>query len=891
MTKTLQIIITLFIISLTNITVFGQNSHINAEKGKADITSIDFNAQIILLNGEWEFYPNKLYTPKDFSNKKTIEPIFIKIPSLWNQKENISIFNSGQGFGTYRITLKTENKKELLAINLNRVQSAYKLWINNKFIAEKGLVGVNKYMMKPHWSSANYSFLKENNSVEIILQVSNFYHKKGGIENNIKLSTPENINNSTQNIMNFDILLLGAILIMGLYHLELFLLRKKDISSLFFSLTMIFSATFTLTTGEIIFSAIFPHAPWEILLKTNYISNYARLIFFMLFLRSIFPQQYNNKPVTAVIYVGFLMIIFVTFTPAILYTKTLIVFLLTTALGLILILIGIIKATIKKLHGAKYSLFGIIILLITAANDFLLEFQMLETISMATIGFFVFVFLQSYMLSMKTSAKYLEIKKITDQLLILGKIKDGFLSSDYSEINKPFEIIKDVVKADRTVLLLKENENWILSADLNGKMNTEFTQTNPFENENQIIPSRFITEKAYNTKQSILLERKKNDEKDIGYLSKNNITNAYIMPVKENENVSAILILENKKQENIFNENTIKTLQIIESQIYTFVDTYKLYTQIKEINESLERKVIVRTKEIVEQNNELEIQRTEIEQKNNNLNTAYSEMKQKNKEVEDSINYARKIQNSILPDSKSIKRLFPSSFILYKPKDILSGDFYWADSFIHQNKEIIYFTVADCTGHGVPGSLMSIVGNNLLYDTIKNDHIFDTDQILNSLQTKISKRLNRDMAGINFNDTIDMVLIAYYIDEKIIRFSAARNSLIHISDNIFTEYKGEKKSVGEANKKIQQNIEGFSSYSIKIKAGDKIYLFTDGFIDQIGGQHDRKFMKNNFFELIQQTAKQPFENQLSTLSKKLLSWQGTNRQTDDILIAGIEFKY
>ena len=863
----------------------GQTVYINASKGKADLTSADFNKKTYYLDSKWEFYPNKLYVPEDFVIDKLDEVKYVNVPGLWNNKENKSLFSSGEGYGTYRIVIKTDNKKELLAININRIQSAYKIWINNKFIGETGTVGVNRYTMKPKWTSSNYIFLKEKDQIEIIIQVSNFYHKKGGIENSIILSNPQNINESTQHVLIFDIFLLGVILMMGLYHFGLFLLRSKDISTLFFSLTMIFSAIFSITTGEILFSTLFPSASWEILIKTNYISNYARLLFFILFLRSLFRAEYNSKVIPVIIYIGMAMILFTILTPARLYTNTLIVFLILIGISSFFIMRGIIRATIKKLDGALLSLIGITFLFITAANDILLEFNIIKTITLATLGFFVFVFFQSHMLSLQTAGKYVEVNKITQQLVTLGQIKDGFLSSNYMEINKPIDILKNIINADRAILIIYEDEKWIIKYD-----NKEENINNQiFNNNTRKLITEQIAEEVITLQQNIIINKDIAQENDGKYMTENDINNVFIMPLKEKGNVLAMLVFENKKGKDIFNENIINILMLAESQISMFIDTHLIYTQINELNENLEEKVASRTSEIVKQNDILELQRNKIEEKNKNLNDAYSDIKIKNKEVEDSINYAKKIQNSILPDSKSIKQIFPESFILYKPKDILSGDFYWADTFTVNNEEIIFMTIADCTGHGVPGSLMSIVGNNLLYDSIMIEKTYDTAKILDKLQEKISHRLNRDIDKYKFRDSIDLALIAFNPKRNTIQYSGARNPLIHVRDNKLVEYVANKKSVGETNARIKEKIKNFTSKTIEIQKGDVIFMFTDGYVDQIGGKYNRKFMKKDFYKLLSEISQLSETSQHNILSKTLINWQNENKQTDDILITGIKF--
>ncbi len=857
--------------------VFGQSDSIKNSKGVLNLERFDFSKNTYNLDCKWEFYPNKFLTPLDFnSDKNKPEPIYISVPGLWNSNENKHIFGSGEGYGTYHLKIKTKNNKELLAININRIQSSYKLWINSKMYSEQGKVGVNQSLSKPAWSSENYHFFKENSEIEIVIQVANFYHKKGGIENSITIGSSEIIDYTGNKIFGFDIFLVGVILMMGFYHMGMYFLRPKDISALFFSLTMIFSATFSLTTGEIIFTNIFPNLPWEILIKTNYISNYSRLIFFLLFLSSLFPTEYPKKLIRIFKYLIGIIIFLIIFLPAKIYTQTLFIFLIIALISVIIIIAGIIKATYKNLSGAKFSLVGTIFLVSTGVNDLLLEYHIINTISLATLGFFVFVFLQSYMLSLKTSSKYEEERKITKHLSKLSELKDSFLTSNYFEIFKPLEILKNIVEAERIVLIVNENEEWFIKADINEKASSYELQN--FDSVTEILNLGFDKDIAMQTiikKEQSLIQNPKKE--------------TLFFPLKDNESVSALIILENNKKDFIFNSEILKLIESTEYQFVTFINTYKIYNQISEINTNLEDKVHTRMSEILEQNEILEKQRDEIEKRNSLLNSAYNRVKLSNLEINDGINYAKKIQNSLLPDKKDVKNLFPKSLIMYKPKDVLSGDFYWTDNILINGKENLFFAVADCTGHGVPGSLMSIVGNNLLSDTIISEKIYDTAEILNSTHSKIIKRLNKEVNGTKFNDTIDIAIIKYIPAENTLQFSGARHPLLLIRNNELIEYKADKKSIGEIRRNQNTEKSTFSSIIIDIKKEDKIFLFSDGYEDQIGGKHVRKFLKKNLLDLILEINSIPFEKQHKILSETLTKWQGNNIQTDDILIAEIEF--
>ena len=325
---------------------------------------------------------------------------------------------------------------------------------------------------------------------------------------------------------------------------------------------------------------------------------------------------------------------------------------------------------------------------------------------------------------------------------------------------------------------------------------------------------------------------------------------------------------------------------MVSSQVSVLTDNYFIYSELQELNSNLEEIVEIRTAEVTQQKEELEAQRDEIEQQNSYLNNANLEISEKNKEITDSIRYAQRIQSSILPELGTIYEIFPDSFILYKPKEVLSGDFYWASE--TQNGEFI-FVVADCTGHGVPGALMSIIGNDLLNYAVKEQNLSLPSEILDSLQKNIKIRLKQTDRYSESKDGMDISIINYNSQKSLIQFSGAMNSLFLIQDNILTEIKADRMSIGGAvHAKIAAGRK-FNNHEINITEGDSFYLFSDGYPDQLGGTHTRKFMKKRFKELLVKINQFPANQQYEILEEALSVWQGEGSQNDDILVAGIKF--
>lgn len=288
--------------------------------------------------------------------------------------------------------------------------------------------------------------------------------------------------------------------------------------------------------------------------------------------------------------------------------------------------------------------------------------------------------------------------------------------------------------------------------------------------------------------------------------------------------------------------------------------------RLKSAKQELENTVIERTSEIVKQNHEIQKQKDIVEIKN--------------KDITDSINYAKRIQDTILPPDNEIKKLLPESFILFMPKDILSGDFYWIDEI--DNKILV--AAADCTGHGVPGALMSIVGNNILNQAINEHKISKPSEILNELNSGVTNTLRQKNEESKVKDGMDIVLLSIDKETNSVEFAGANNPLYYISNHELNMVKGDKFPIGIF---IGEELKSFTNNKIQLKKGDCLYLFTDGFADQFGGPNGKKFKYNQFKITLLEMHHLPMATQREKLYQTLKSWQGENEQVDDILVIGI----
>ncbi len=277
------------------------------------------------------------------------------------------------------------------------------------------------------------------------------------------------------------------------------------------------------------------------------------------------------------------------------------------------------------------------------------------------------------------------------------------------------------------------------------------------------------------------------------------------------------------------------------------------------VNLELEDKVRERTQEI-------RLQKEQIEKQN--------------KEIKYSFDYAKRIQSTVLPPSDVFETLFAEHFIFFKPKDIVSGDFYW----ISQKENKIIITASDCTGHGVPGSLMSMLGITMLHEIVNEKDFSRSDEILNELRINIARTLKQEGRPGEQKDGMDMALLIYDRNTGELEFSGANNPMYIIRDGKMIEYKGNNMPVA-----YYDNMTNFTRHTIQLKKGDRVYLFTDGFPDQFGGPDGKKYKYKPFKELLLEVHDRSMEEQRRILSMVFDEWKGSLDQIDDVLVMGLRF--
>jgi len=289
--------------------------------------------------------------------------------------------------------------------------------------------------------------------------------------------------------------------------------------------------------------------------------------------------------------------------------------------------------------------------------------------------------------------------------------------------------------------------------------------------------------------------------------------------------------------------------------------------------------ILEKNSELNSQNEEIAAQRDEIMVQKEFVENQRDKIILQKKQITDSLHYARRIQSAIMQSKTNLEDFFTEIFIWLEPRDIVSGDFYWFHKF--ENK--ILLAVADCTGHGVPGAFMSLLGINSLKEIVINEKVSTPNLVLKRLREIIKISLNQSIEGNDPKDGMDIAFCSFDLENSILEFSGANNTIYLIRNHEFKQFEVVRNPIG-----IYINEKDFVNHEIILQKSDVIYLFTDGYYSQFGGEKDEKFKVNRFRELIMSIHTQNILEQKKCLTNTFNNWKGNKNQIDDILIIGIK---
>lgn len=475
-------------------------------------------------------------------------------------------------------------------------------------------------------------------------------------------------------------------------------------------------------------------------------------------------------------------------------------------------------------------------------------------------------------------------KKVSETLDISSILKASNAISQEIVLSelliKMMKIVLENAGAEKGYFVVPKDGSWFIEAQ--GAAHEEYYEVLKGiainENSSSAYLSQTILNYAVRTKSSIVVGDASCDDRftEDTYIQKEKPKSILCSPIMNKGKLIGLLYLENNLATDVFTPSRVEVLKMLSSELGISIENANLYKNLEEYSQNLELKVFERTKELNIINNELT-------KKNNEIEESKKIIEDKNRKITDSIRYALRIQNAVLPVENLIKNHFDDMFIVFKPKDIISGDFYWFSNI----GGYLFIAVGDCTGHGVPGAFLSMIGNTLLNKIINENKIFKPSEILEKLHMEMKTALRQGITEKKERreqrDGMDICLCRIDKKEGKIVFSGAKRPLYILKNEKLVELNGDRKAIGGRQKKEEI---ARTSHEISFESGDMVYLCTDGYMDQ-QNQHDDKYGLIEFEELLINIGNKSCEQQKKILVKEYEEHKKNEQQRDDITIVGL----
>lgn len=497
-----------------------------AEEGILSLEGWNFSNQDPLkLKGDWEFYWNELLSPQDLEHTTYPQVNYIHLPHSWNGYVLNGKPLAGKGYATFRLNILLDESMvgQELALKMQNINFSYKLWIDGDLVTEVGNVGSDRTTTTPKITTELIPFYSKDESIELVIQVANFHHQRGGIANHILFGDADQLIKQTSLKVASEMFITGSIISIGIYHLMLFGRRRSDKAPLFFGLFCLIWGVRTLFVGEVILTQIFPEFPFEIELKYEYMAFFIGAHIFAKYIQSMYPDELPDRFCQISRFVSLSFSFVALLTPARIFTHTLLAFEIYTVVYLIVLLIIIFKAALHKREGALLLSVVAIFSFLTVINDFLYYAEKLLIGNLSPLGLFIFTIAQMYILSNRFANAFsrieevsVELKETNEELLDLTKTLEDRVK------------IRTVQLAESNQILQKTNEELIRSQESRRKLLSYITHDlkSPITSIvgyakaviDKINPEKFETHLNYIHDKTLQLNQMLNDLSDLSQL-------------------------------------------------------------------------------------------------------------------------------------------------------------------------------------------------------------------------------------------------------------------------------------------------------------------------------------------------------------------------------------
>jgi len=420
------------------------NEH-QIEEGVLNLELVDISEiKSIKLEGNWEFYWDQLLEPQDFKNRNITPDLYGKVPKPWTKYKVDSANIPYQGYATYRLTInkKADTEETIYGLKVSTVFSNYKLWVNGKFITEVGKVNTTKELTDPKFTYQDIPFVldpdkESTEKIEIVFQVSNFSHRRAGLQKPIFFGTYDTIRSQTRSMDILNLIIIGIILVIGINHLNMYLFRRKAISNLYFGIISIVMILRNITTGDRVITHIFPNINWELLVKLDNFSGFGTIPLFALFIYSLYKVDFPKVMFKIILVIGVIVTIIVFTTPQNFYGKFRIFFEMYIGLFGLYLTFGVLMiSAIRRRPFAFYAFLGMFILYATAINDLLSSMGVVQSAYVAPYGLVAFMLIQSITITVKSAMAINENENLGDELRLEKENLEKNINKRTQELQK-----------------------------------------------------------------------------------------------------------------------------------------------------------------------------------------------------------------------------------------------------------------------------------------------------------------------------------------------------------------------------------------------------------------------------------------------------------------------